>query len=148
MSRYAYVCLLAVVLIFAAYSCQQPAPPPGPPLPPINPADLVGRWKSDHVGVWEFTIEPSGAQRFAWDEQIFGTRIFIGHWLLEHRRLRIPDLETANPLVPWLGGSRHPEPEVQQYLNHLEIRHLNRTTLTIGHAGSTAPEEQLTFHRE
>ena len=108
MSRFAYVCLLVVVLMIAAHSCQQAAPPPGPQLPTINPTYLVGRWKNEHFGVWEFTIEPSSAQRFAWDEQIFGTRIFIGHWLLEHRRLRIPDLETANPLVPWLGGAGTP----------------------------------------
>ena len=147
MSRFAYVCLLIVVLIIAAHSCQQAAPPPGPPLPPINPADLVGRWKSEHFGVWEFTIEPSGAQRFTWDEPVFGTMGFVGHWLLEHRRLRLPDLQAANPLARWFGVNTN-EVEFQKFLNELEIRQLNRTTLIIGQAGSANPEDQLTFQRE
>jgi hypothetical protein len=147
MSRFLYVGLLAVLLIIAAHSCQQAAPPPGPPLPPINPTDLVGRWKNEHFGVWEFTIEPSGAQRFTWDEPVFGTMGFVGHWLLEHRRLRIPDLQAANPLARWFGVNTN-EVEFQKFLNELETRQLNRTTLIIGQAGNTAPEEQLTFHRE
>jgi hypothetical protein len=147
MSRFSYGCLLVVVLIFAAHSCQQAAPPPGLPLPPINPADLVGRWKSDQFGVWEFTIEPSGAQRFTWDEPVFGTRGFVGHWLLEHRRLRLPDLQAANPLARWFGVNTN-EVELQKFLNELEIRHLNLTTLIIGQAGSANPEDQLTFQRE
>ena len=147
MSRFTYVCLLAVLLIITAYSCQQATPPPGPPLPPINPADLVGRWKSDKFGVWEFTIEPSGAQRFTWDEPVFGTMGFVGHWLLERRRLRLPDLQAANPLARWFGVNTS-EVEFQQFLNELEIRQLNRTTLIIGQAGSANPEEQLTFQRE
>ena len=147
MSRFAYVCLLVVLLIITAYSCQQPAPQPGPPLPPINPADLVGRWKSEHFGVWEFTIEPSGAQRFTWDEPVLGTMVFVGHWLLERRRLRLPDLQAANPLARWFGVNTN-EVEFQKFLNELEIRQLNRTTLIIGQAGSANPEDQLTFQRE
>jgi hypothetical protein len=151
MSRFTYVCLLSVLLIIAAYSCQQPAPPPVPPLPAINPADLVGRWKHEHAGVWEFTIEPSGAQRFTWDEQAFGMRVLTGHWLLEGRRLQFPDVEgfrTDVPLLDLFVKNQEEEANLQRHMNELEIRHLNRTTLIIGQAGSTAPEEQLTFHRE
>jgi hypothetical protein len=38
--------------------------------------------------------------------------------------------------------------EFQKFLKELEIRHLNRTTLIISQAGSTAPEEQPIFQRE
>ena len=151
MSRFTYVYLLAVVLIFVAYSCQQPAPPPGPPLPPINPADLVGRWKHEHLGVWEFTIEPTGAQRFTWDEQTFGMRALTGHWLLEGRRLQFPDVEgfrTGVPLLDLFVKNQEQDADIQRFMNELEIRHLNRTTLTIGQAGSANPEEQFSFHRE
>ncbi len=151
MSRFAYVCLLVVVLIFAAYSCHQPAPPPGPPLPPINPADLVGRWKNEHVGVWEFTIESAGAQRFTWDEQVFGMRALTGHWLLDGRRLQFSDIERFRAGVPLLDlfvKNQEEEANIQRHMNELEICHLNRTTLIIGQAGSAVPEEQLTFQRE
>jgi hypothetical protein len=151
MNQFAYGCLLAVMLIIAASSCQQAAPPPAPLLPPINPADLVGRWKHEQLGVWEFTIEPSGAQRFTWDEQMFRMRILTGHWLLDGRRLQFPDVEafrTGVPLLDLFIKNQEQEANIQQFMNELEIRHVNRTTLIIGQAGSTNPEEQLTFHRE
>ncbi len=78
--------------------------------------------------MWEFTIEPSGAQRFTWDEPVFGTMGFVGHWLLEHSRLRIPDLEAANPLARWFGVNAK-EPDLQRFLNELEIRHPGRIGL-------------------
>ncbi len=151
MSRIAFVCLLAVVLVLAAYSCQQPAPPPKPPLPPINPADLVGRWKHKHLGVWEFTIEPSGAQRFTLDEQMFGMRALTGHWLLDGRRLEFSNVEgfrTGVPVFDLFFKNQEQDADIQRHMNELEIRHLNRTTLIIGQAGSTNPEEQLIFQRE
>ena len=72
---------------------------------------------------------------------------FVGHWLLEHRRPHLPDLQAANPLARWFGVNTN-EVEFQKFLNELEIRQLNRTTLIIGQAGSNNPEDQLTFQRE
>jgi hypothetical protein len=46
----------------------------------------VGRWQYEQLGVWEFTIEPSGAQRFRMES--FGTTALSAHWQLDGRRLR------------------------------------------------------------
>jgi hypothetical protein len=149
MSRFTYVCLLAVLLIITAYSCQQPAPPPGPPLPPINPADLVGRWKNEHFGVWEFTIEPSGAQRFQMES--FGTTALSAHWQLDGRRLRfenVTGIQTGFALLDLLFRDEASIEAARKGLNELEIRSLSRTTLTLGPVGNNNPKEQITFQRE
>jgi hypothetical protein len=149
MSRIAYVCLLAMALIFAAYSCQQPAPPPGSPLPPINAADLAGRWQYEQLGVWEFTIEPSGAQRFRMES--FGTTALSAHWQLDGRRLRfenVTGIQTGFSLLDLLFRDEASVEAARKGLNELEIRSLSRTTLTLGQVGNSNPKEQITFQRE
>ena len=149
-SRSASVLLPAVVLIFAAYSCQQPAPPPRPPLPPLlNSSDLVGRWKHEHLGVWEFTIEPSGAQRFQMES--FGTTVLSAHWRIDGRHLRfenVTGIQTGFALLDLLFRDEASVEEARKGLNELEIRSLSCTTLTLGHVGNNNPKEQITFQRE
>ena len=149
MNRWFYTVGIALLVSFLVYSCrQQQVQRPGPP--PINPADLVGRWEHDQLGVWEFTIDPSGAQRFRVEG--FGLTALSAHWQLTGRRLRFENvttgMHTGVALLDLLLSDEASDKAAHKFLNELEIRSLSRTALTVGQAGSNNPKEQITFQRE
>ena len=147
MNRWFYTVGIALLVSFLVYSCRQQQRP-GPP--PINPADLVGRWQHEQLGVWEFTIEPSGAQRFRLES--FGLTALSAHWQLTGRRLRFENvttgMHTGVALLDLLIRDEASDKAARKHLNDLEIRALSRTTLTLGQAGNNDPKEQITFQRE
>ena len=146
MNRWFYTVGIALLVMFLVYSCRQQGRP-GPP--PINPADLVGRWEHDQLGVWEFTIDPSGAQRFRVEG--FGMTALSAHWQLAGRRLRfenVTGIQTGFTLLDLLFRDEASVEEARKGLNELEIRSLSRTTLTLGQVGNNDPKEQIMLQRE